>query len=88
MTKIYIYCLFDSQDVFHGVYSSIDAVHRDAFKLCLKRGGEPLIHCQEGLVAPSPTRLRNLLRGKIDVQLRYMCRGAVAATIIKTKLKE
>ncbi len=88
MTKIYIYCLFDSQDVFYGVYSSIDAVHRDAFKLCLKRGGEPLILHEQTLVQPSPTILRNIFRGKVDVQLRYLCRGQVAAKIIKTKLKE
>ena len=33
MTKIYIYCLFDTFDNFIGVYSSLKAVHRDAIRL-------------------------------------------------------
>ena len=34
MTKINIYCLFQSDGALYGVYSSIKAVHRDALKLC------------------------------------------------------
>ena len=33
MTKIYVYCLFDTADNFMGAYSSLKAVHRDAIKL-------------------------------------------------------
>ena len=33
MTNIYTYCLFDHEDNFEGVYSSLKAAYRDALKL-------------------------------------------------------
>jgi len=89
MTKIYIYCLFDRQDTFHGVYSSLKAVHRDALKIANKGNSEVF------LVAPfadktdkaSLVNLRNVFKGKCEVKAYYKC-GMNVAKIIKMKLKE
>jgi enoyl-[acyl-carrier-protein] reductase (NADH) len=87
VTKIYTYCLFDGQQAFHGVYSSLKAVHRDAVRLCNRGGGRVIMEYGGAVEAASLTRLRNLLKGACEVQVRY---GAAPhnATIIKTKLKE
>ena len=87
MTKIYTYCLFDHDDVFHGVYSSLKAVHRDALKIC-NRGVAPVIMEYHDIKqTPTLTALRNVLKGEIDVQIHYKS-GSRTAKIIKTKLKE
>ena len=87
MTKIYTYCLFDHDDVFHGVYSSLKAVHRDALKIC-NRGVAPVIMEYHDIKqTPTFTALRNVLKGEIDVQLHYKS-GSRTAKINKTKLKE
>ena len=87
LTKIYTYCLFDHEDTFHGVYSSLKAVHRDALKIC-NRGTAPIIMIYKNVKeTPTLTALRNALKGEIDVQIRYKS-GPRTAKIIKTKLKE
>jgi len=87
LTKIYTYCLFDHDDVFHGVYSSLKAVHRDALKIC-NRGVAPVIMEYHDIKqTPTLTALRNVLKGEIDVQIHYKS-GSRTAKIIKTKLKE
>ena len=87
MTKIYIYCLFGSFDEFLGVYSSIKAVHRDALKIC-NRGGSQIYMEHDGkYIAPSLSTLRNLFKGRCDLEIKYYSQGAVAR-IYKTKLKE
>ena len=88
MTKIYCYCLFDGTGNFHGVYSSVSAVHRDALKICNKGVGNVLMEFSHGGgCAPSATTLRNTLKGAFDVQVVYSA-GTHKAKIIKTKLKE
>ncbi len=87
MTKLNIYCLFDSDDALYGVYSSIKAVHRDALKLCnkgyssvyLKHEGEPK--------PPNVTMLRNIFKGEIDVKVNYVSDKS-KITILKTSIKE
>lgn len=88
MTKIYCYCLFDGRGNFHGVYSSVTAVHRDALKIC-NRGSHPvLMETLRGKVPPSATALRNAFKGAFDVQVVYSGDSLHEAKIIKTKLKE
>tara|TARA_Y100000310_G_scaffold214219_1_gene215181 strand:- start:161 stop:430 length:270 start_codon:yes stop_codon:yes gene_type:complete len=89
MTKIYIYCLFDRQDTFHGVYSSLKAVHRDALKIANKGRSEVLLEAPfvGKTNKASLTNLRNVFKGKCDVQVYYKC-GMHIAKIIKMKLKE
>ena len=87
MTKIYIYCLFDTLDNFLGVYSSLKAIHRDAIKMC-NRGSTSVMMLDAGAYfTPSLTRLRNTFKGKCDYGIRYMSDGGTAQ-IYKTKLKE
>ena len=89
MTKIYCYCLFDGRGNFHGVYSSVNAVHRDALKICNKGAGNVLMELSMGHhVAPAATILRNTLKGAFDVQVVYSGGHPHKAKIIKTKLKE
>jgi len=89
LTKIYCYCLFDGQGNFHGVYSSVNAVHRDALKICNKGTGNVLMEFSTGRrVTPSVTILRNTLKGAFDVQVIYSGGHTHKAKIIKTKLKE
>ena len=87
MTKIYIYCLFDTMDAFMGVYSSIRAVHRDALRLA-NRGtsGVYLVH-ENDVVPPSLTTLRNVFKGKCDIDVKYRT-SSTSIRIYKTKLKE
>tara|TARA_R110002020_G_scaffold11123_1_gene42235 strand:+ start:1149 stop:1412 length:264 start_codon:yes stop_codon:yes gene_type:complete len=87
MTKIYIYCLFENDDVFRGVYSSLKAVHRDALKVCNQGGRMVQMFYGESFEKPSLTKLRNILKGECDVSVLY-AGGEVRAKIIKTKLKE
>ena len=88
MTKIYIYCLFDSFDRFLGVYSSLKAVHRDALRHCNK-GTTPIYFLQgkEGPAQPSLTSIRNFFKGKCDVVAEYRS-DRHGAKIFKTKLQE
>jgi len=90
VTKIYCYCLFDRSGNFKGVYSSTNAVHRDALKLCNKGGGKVVIEGTRGQLPleASATALRNILKGAFDVQVIYMSGPVHRAHIIKTKLKE
>ena len=87
MTKIYIYCLFDHRDIFHGVYSSLKAVHRDALKVVNTGTSTVFMETENGPQKPSLTLLRNVFKGKHDVWVRYRASGH-AAKILKTKLKE
>jgi hypothetical protein len=88
LTKIYCYCLFDSRGRFHGVYSSVNAVHRDAIKLCNKGNGNVLMERVPKSISPSVTALRNAFKGAFDVQVVYSAGPTHEAKIIKTKLKE
>jgi len=87
VTKIYIYCLFEGADIFHGVYSSLKAVHRDALKLCNKGPTPVYIKLDDEFTRPSLTLLRNIFKGELDVKVQYMS-STQNATIIKTKLRE
>ena len=87
MTKIYIYCLFDEKDTFWGVYSSLKAVHRDALKVANKGQHAVFMETTTGPQPPSLTALRNVLKGRYDVSVKYRG-GNCIAKIIKTKLKE
>jgi len=88
MTNIYTYCLFDHEDRLHGVYSSLRSVHRDAMKLANRCRSDVYMELQRGVrLKPSLTELRNNLKGKCDVQVRYGA-GPYVIKIIKTKLKE
>jgi hypothetical protein len=87
MTKIYIYCLFDTMDNFMGVYSSLKSIHRDALKLS-NRGHSHVYMVGEGdPVKPSLTTLRNTFKGKCDVEVKYRT-SITSIRIYKTKLKE
>jgi len=87
MTKIYIYCLFDTFDGFLGVYSSLKAVHRDALRYCNKGNSSVYMVCDNKVTDPSLVKLRNTFKGQCDFQVEYRTdRGAVK--IFKTKLKE
>jgi len=88
LTKIYCYCLFDGGGNFHGVYSSVTAVHRDALKICNRGRGPVLMETMRGGVSPSATVLRNAFKGAFDVQVTYSGGPLNEAKIIKTKLKE
>jgi len=87
MTNIYIYCLFDGADNFFGVYSSIKSVHRDALKIANQSSRPVRVEIDNKSVSPTLTTLRNMLKGKCDVLVRYRS-GPSVAKIIKTKLKE
>tara|TARA_Y100000593_G_scaffold17051_2_gene34072 strand:+ start:6446 stop:6709 length:264 start_codon:yes stop_codon:yes gene_type:complete len=87
MTKIYTYCLFDHDNTFYGVYSSLKAIHRDAMKLCNKTRASVVMESNEGLVTPSLTALRNQFKGRCDIVVQYRG-GAHVAKILKTKLRE
>ena len=87
MTKIYIYCLFENDDVFRGVYSSLKAVHRDALKVCNQGNRTVQMFYDDNFEKPSLTKLRNILKGECHVSVLYTG-GDIRAKIIKTKLKE
>ena len=87
MTKIYIYCLFDKDDNFKGVYSSLKAVHRDAIKLCNQGNSSVFVEINGSIAPPSLTVLRNVFKGEMDVKVKYLS-DKNQANIIKTKLRE
>lgn len=87
MTKIYTYCLFDGDDTFHGVYSSLAAAYRDAIKITNRGQSRVMLQTEEGWVDPSLTTLRNVLYGKCDVVV-LLQGGRHRAKILKTRLKE
>jgi hypothetical protein len=87
MTKIYIYCLFDTMDNFIGVYSSLKAVHRDALKLA-NRGHSSVYMLHEGRhTKPDLSNLRNIFKGKCELDVKYRTNSSMVR-IYKTKLKE
>tara|TARA_B100000131_G_scaffold8060_1_gene8379 strand:- start:860 stop:1123 length:264 start_codon:yes stop_codon:yes gene_type:complete len=87
MTKIYIYCLFDTNDQFRGVYSSLKAIHRDALALA-NRGFSKVYLVKDGEVgSPTLTNLRNIFKGKCDYEVKYRTQNTLVR-IYKTKLKE
>ena len=70
-----------------GVYSSIRAVHRDALKLA-NRGHSNVYMTHNDIVgAPSLTSLRNVFKGKCNVDVKYRT-NSTSIRIYKTKLKE
>ena len=87
MTNICIYCLFDHDDNFQGVYSSLKAVHRDALKLCNKGTSPVFIQIDERTEKPTLTLLRNIFKGEFEVKVSYIC-NKKTAKVLKTKLTE
>lgn len=87
MTKIYTYCLFDGDDTFHGVYSSLAAAYRDAIKIANRGQSRVMLQTEDGWVDPDLTKLRNALYSKCDVVV-ILQGGRHRAKILKTKLKE
>ena len=87
MTKIYIYCLFEKDDKFCGVYSSIKAAHRDALKICNKGGASVYLRTGETVEKPTVKLLRNIFKGEMDLKVTYHS-DKTSVTILKTKLKE
>jgi len=87
MTKIYTYCLFDGDDTFHGVYSSLAAAYRDAIKIANQGQSRVVLQTENGWVDPNLTTLRNVLYSKCDVVVTLQG-GRHKAKILKTKLKE
>jgi hypothetical protein len=87
MTKIYIYCLFDEEDTFHGVYSSLKAVHRDALKIANSSNAGVYLETPQGMMQPSLTTLRNTFKGVCDLVVKYRS-GRRVAKILKTRIKE
>ena len=87
MTKIYVYCLFNTTDEFMGAYSSLKAVHRDALRLS-NRGFSSVYLAHDGaLSSPTLTGLRNTFKGKCDVEVKYRTNNT-SIRVYKTKLKE
>ena len=87
MTKIYIYCLFEGDDTFHGVYSSLSSAYRDAIKLANRGKSRVMVRTDDGWADPDLTTLRNMLYSKCDVVVMLQG-GQHRAKILKTKLKE
>jgi hypothetical protein len=87
MTKIYIYCLFDTADNFIGAYSSLKAVHRDAIALANRGFSSVLMVHDTSVSKPNLTKLRNVFKGKCDIEVKYRTNNT-SITIYKTKLKE
>tara|TARA_R110002110_G_scaffold25837_3_gene95458 strand:+ start:279 stop:476 length:198 start_codon:yes stop_codon:yes gene_type:complete len=65
----------------------VHAVHRDAVKLCNQGAAKVVMEHNGQPRPPTPTLLRNTLKGAIDVQVIYAA-GHHEARIIKTNLKE
>jgi hypothetical protein len=87
MTKLYIYCLFDRLDSLLGIYSSLQAVHRDALKICNQGTGKVYMRTPEGYIAPSLKVLRNTFKGVCETQVEYRSDRQMVK-ILKTKIKE
>jgi len=87
LTKLYIYCLFEQDDIFHGVYSSLKSAHRDALKMANQ--GPTGVHIKHNgeYLAPTLPILKKIFNGEVDIKVQYIS-SASRATIIKTKLKE
>ena len=87
MTKLYIYCLFENEDIFHGVYSSLKSAHRDALKMANKGPSGVHIKYDGEYLAPTLPILKKIFKGELDIKVEYIS-SAARSTIIKTKLKE
>ncbi len=87
MTKIYIYCVFDSEDGLHGVYSSLKAAHADALKLANRSSSGVYIVHEGKSMQPDLTFVRNIFKGVIDLKIQYYSNKS-KITILKTKLKD
>ncbi len=87
MTKLNIYCLFETGDNFYGVYSSLKAAHRDALKICASPSSRILMEVGGQYLEASETNLRKLFQGETEVKVRYTA-GQRTARIVKTKIKE
>ena len=87
MTKIYIYCLFDNDDVLHGVYSSLKSAHKDAMKLANRQGTGVYIFNDGKSMQPDLTFIRNIFKGEIDLKINYFS-SKNKITILKTKLRD
>ena len=87
MTKIYIYCLFDTYDNFIGVYSSLQAIHRDALRLANRGVSSVYMVFNNDVSTPSLTSLRNVFKGKCDIEVKYRTEST-SIRIYKTKLTE
>ena len=87
MTNIYAYCLFDRDDNFHGVYSSLKAIHRDALKLCNKGDSEVFMKIETEYIKPSLNHLRKIFKGQINTKVIYISDNA-QIKILKTTLRE
>ena len=87
MTKINIYCLFERDDNFYGVYSSLKAAHIDAVKLCNKTNSRVFLQIGGEYVEANMQNLRSVFNGEMDVKVRYTA-GEYTARLVKTKLRE
>ncbi len=87
MTKIYIYCLFDTFDNFLGVYSSLKAIHRDALRIAGQGPGDVFLVYDGKAQRPTLTTVRNLFKGKQDIEVRYRAKAS-SVRVYKTRLKE
>ena len=87
MTKIYIYCLFDNDDLLHGVYSSLKSAHKDAMKLANRQGAGVYIFHDGKSMQPDLTFIRNIFKGEIDLKINYFS-SKNKITILKTKLRD
>jgi hypothetical protein len=87
MTKIYIYCLFDTYDNFIGVYSSLQTIHRDALRLANRGVSNVYMVFNNDVSTPSLTSLRNVFKGKCDIEVKYRTEST-SIRIYKTKLTE
>jgi hypothetical protein len=79
--------LFDGEDTFYGVYSSLKSIYRDAMQLSNKGSKSVQMKTIDGWTGASLTGLRNTLKGQIDVIVEFRS-GKHVAKILKTKLKE
>ena len=87
MTKLYIYCLFGSEGVFEGVYSSLKSAHRDALKLANRGTGNVFLRHEGRHVPPTLPVLKKIFNGELDIKVEYVTSSS-RVSIIKTKLRE
>tara|TARA_B100000131_G_scaffold311223_1_gene343827 strand:- start:4287 stop:4550 length:264 start_codon:yes stop_codon:yes gene_type:complete len=87
MTNIYTYCLFDKDDNFLAVYSSLKSAYRDALSISNRGNFGVRMLTPDGWSEPSLKDLRNTLKGVVDIAILFKSDQA-GAKIIKTKLKE
>tara|TARA_B100000287_G_scaffold187026_1_gene176868 strand:+ start:745 stop:972 length:228 start_codon:yes stop_codon:yes gene_type:complete len=74
-------------DNFVGAYSSLKAVHRDALKLSNRGYSSVYLLYDNQVLDPSLTSLRNIFKGKCDVDVKYRTDNTYIR-VYKTKLKE